>query len=237
MRAEAPSCDKMCWTSSKRNFSTSESTSSRTSVRVAGGVSDLPGTSFRVRSRIMMPTVAGVPTMTSGGWCLSFDSMYMFGLPIAASTTTPLPFLFFLPPPVSSLKTFTVCRHSSRVGTTTTACTPRACGSSRASTGSAYASVLPEPVGQRITVARGIFFSAIAMSLAPRGGMSVASTFACTGVGSTMPARASRAAICVGTRSASKLGAARAVERLRAARRSICASSSRRAGPRGHLML
>ena len=165
----------------------------------------------------MMPTVAGVPTMTSGGWCLSFDSMYMFGLPIAASTTTPLPFLFFLPPPVSSLNTFTVCRHSSRVGTTTTACTPRACGSSRASTGSAYASVLPEPVGQRITVARGIFFSAIAMSLAPRGGMSVASTFACTGVGSTMPARASRAAICVGTRSASKLGAARAVQRRRAA--------------------
>ena len=122
--------------------------------------------------------------------------MISVGLPMYDFTVVEFPFLFALPSFVSFCSTCNVCRQSSRVGVTMMACTPGSSCWIRASSGRAYASVLPLPVCQRMTALRNAGSSPAILGIRPR------STACCTGLGgASTRATLSRASMCVGTRS------------------------------------
>ena len=136
-----------------------------------------------------------------GGAFMSSASMRGVRRPMSDMTLTAWPFLFARPWPVSFLSVCSVCRLNSRVGATTSACKPLPLlpVSTRESRGSAYAKVLPAPVGQRITVVCNGFREATSLGLR---GMSASRTTRWTGVGAKSLILLRREATCEATRNA-----------------------------------
>mmetsp|Transcript_41197 Transcript_41197/g.120423 ORF Transcript_41197/g.120423 Transcript_41197/m.120423 type:complete len:238 (+) Transcript_41197:621-1334(+) len=137
-RAHRPPRSKAS-TCSQCGGSASESTSSSTSVRPCFDV--LSGSAARSSS---CATILGVPTATSGGLCCNSDSITSsLARPIVSTspsrdiTLTRLPFLFGRPWPATVLSVRSVWMATSRVGTTTSPCSPlpHACMSSLLTSG------------------------------------------------------------------------------------------------------